>query len=259
MSEASGWSEENVTNLARKAVSAWDFQLHVSSTNALFGLNYTYDIEDEASIVQILYIAVIDRATADSRFFSSGSPKDWVIAYNEPIRGNMSIAAYEVRLEKVFVTDCHLYNTTFDLNISVANRQSTMHVVSALDVHELDMDQWLRGAYDVGLATTEQGFHSRMSPGSADSYTAMLSWLELMHSKVLGFEANRRSYGTFMLANEFDVFNQSKEYWNVADYKGDDSRMNASPRIPLGDLIETLSTNFSLSLLSDESLWYVYA
>ena len=254
-SDVPEWDVPAVDALARQM---WTPQFNSTilqslQTNSTFGLFCGRCAEDHwLRNRQIMFIAVADSTPEYYGAANSPNPplpfrsvgfENNTMGPDPCTRGNISFAAYDLFLEEVFVTDCQLYNTSVNLNVSVTGRNSTVQVMSKKNIGVIDLSLWFPEA-------------ERANPNwpSYSAYQATKRWVNLMYGLILGGNPvgePRRPWGSDLSGT---VFERTKEYAQYNDHLFHDDEpelWDRTARPALGEVIEELSLNFSLSLMSD--------
>ena len=257
-SQGPGWDSNTTDTVVRTMAIGYFNNATLLSvhTNSSFGINCDA-CEDDHTLKhgQVVLIAAAD-AMPDhygalnnptknkpslSVGFANGTmgPDPWA-------RGNVSIAAYDFFKKDVFITDCQLYNMSVRLNISVINRQSTIQVLSHENVNVIDLSIWFPEA---------EGMNPDFPNYSA--YQATKRWIREVYTPLLGGMPIAIPPGRFEWISQVSgtVFDQSREYSQALDYsmyEEDMEKWNRTEKPGVGEILQELSTNFSLSLMSDE-------
>jgi hypothetical protein len=217
-----------------------------SFSNETFGLRY--DVPDvdphngteilTTKYAQIMYIGVPIYRPGELQWLRNRTAKG--------TSGNISIGAYDIFRRQVFISNCQLYNTTFDLDIAVVNRKSTIHVRRRGEPVLLNLEDIYWNYEDRASGTRNSGWH-----------VATKAWLDLMYDKVLGFSMlGSVLVNDWVLATSQTIFNTSMEWTQYRDSRllpEQDWDRTAKPNV--ADLLQQLSLNFSLSLMSEERFW----
>lgn len=224
-------------------------------TNSSFGLTCGICEDDHwLRDTQIYFIAAADAMPEHYSALHSPEPllpnktvgfANNTLGYDPGTRGNISFAYFDVLGGDVLITDCQLYNTSLQLNVSVSGRDSVIDIVSKENVGIIDLSVWFPEAEGVNPAWS-----------SYSAYRATRAWITLMYSLILGADpiaSPRMRWGTGLADT---VFNRTREYAQSADLSVNPGKLESwdrTARPALGQVIEELSLNFSLSLMSDEA------